>query len=284
MRIVIISLCLSFLFQTTLFGQDSKVHTTLKVVDWRNIPVINANEAKGGLHELADLTGLYGIPTERLTKGMLVVVLNADGNGAKKTYQYIGNESTNTAADWNEIMLINKWLAGSYYQIGKMVIYNASYYICETAHTAGASFNATEKANWRAIWDSPTTYSIGLNAALGGYVFYVTPNGKHGLVAATQDQSSSVTYMEAFNECNDPANHNVIGKEFTDWRLPTTKELALMYAQRVAIGDFSSNRYWSSIAHSVYYGQFYFHNFSNNSSYYTDYENYSYRLRAVRAF
>ena len=39
-----------------------------------------------------------------------------------------------------------------------------------------------------------TTYSIGLNPVLGGYVFYVTPDGKHGLVAETIDQLGAADF------------------------------------------------------------------------------------------
>ena len=38
---------------------------------------------------------------------------------------------------------------------------------------------------------SNTTYSIGLNESVGGYIFYITPDGKHGLVAGAQDASVS---------------------------------------------------------------------------------------------
>jgi hypothetical protein len=92
------------------------------------------------------------------------------------------------------------------------------------------------------------TYTVGLNADLGGYVFFVTPDGKHGLVAATQDQSTSVNFRNAQNEISNPDNHDANGKKFTDWRTPTLYELRLMYDARVAIGGFDpSGRYWSSV-------------------------------------
>ncbi|MCK4569255.1 MAG: DUF1566 domain-containing protein, partial [Bacteroidales bacterium] len=83
---------------------------------------------------------------------------------------------------------------------------------------------------------------------LGGYVFYVTPDGKHGLVAAKQDQDAGTsTWFETQNFISNPANHNTEGKKFTDWRLPTLYELNLIYDQQNAIGGFTSGRhYWSS--------------------------------------
>jgi len=99
------------------------------------------------------------------------------------------------------------------------------------------------------------TYAIGLNTSLGGYIFYVTPDGKHGLVSATQDQLSNGTWAEAQNAINNPINHNASGKNFTDWRLPSTYELSLMYAQRVAIGGFVTTGgyvYWSCVESSTH--------------------------------
>ncbi len=89
------------------------------------------------------------------------------------------------------------------------------------------------------------TYNIGLVPELGGYVFYVTPDGKHGLVAETQDQGS-VSWYEAQNLISNPSNHSVNGQKFSDWRMPTKYELNQMYLQRLAIGDFGVSTYWSS--------------------------------------
>ena len=97
-----------------------------------------------------------------------------------------------------------------------------------------------------------TLYSIGLNKDLGGYIFYLTPDGKHGLVCDTQDQSTSCNFQNAPDVVNIPDNHSIDGKNFTDWRLPTKFELTLMYLYRNDIGGFNNNGgyYWSSIAYS----------------------------------
>ncbi len=93
-------------------------------------------------------------------------------------------------------------------------------------------------------------YTVGLNNDLGGYVFYVTPDGKHGLVAATQNQSTYSNWYNAQDIISDPSNHNIAGKKFTDWRLPTKYELNLMYTQKTAMG-LSITVYWSSTKYRV---------------------------------
>jgi hypothetical protein len=130
------------------------------------------------------------------------------------------------------------------------------------------------------------TYSIGLNSDLGGYIFYVTPDRKHGLVAATKDQSSSSTWYEAQSIISNPSNHNTIGKNFTDWRLPTRYELSLMYTLRNSITGFTtsgstSTFYWSSTEEgtSKAYGLF-FRNGSQDEESKVDKNN----IRAIRSF
>ena len=89
-------------------------------------------------------------------------------------------------------------------------------------------------------------YEIGLNNDLGGYVIYVTPNGLHGLVAATQDQSTGCSWNDAPSLANNGANHSAVGVNFTDWRLPTKDELNMMLTKRAAIDGFDNYGYWSS--------------------------------------
>jgi hypothetical protein len=93
---------------------------------------------------------------------------------------------------------------------------------------------------------SSPTYTTGLNSDLGGYVFFLSTDSKHGLVAETQDQSTSSTWYDAEDEISNQVNHSINGKKFTDWRLPTKHELNLMYIDRGIIGGFANRYYWSS--------------------------------------
>ena len=125
------------------------------------------------------------------------------------------------------------------------------------------------------------TYTIGLWPELGGYVFWVSADGKHGLVAETQDQGTAIWY-EAQNLISNPSNHSVNGQKFRDWRLPTKYELNEMYLQQLAVGGFAFNFfYWSSTEYDSLNAciQIFFNGvqFDNNKGY-------PGAVRSVRAF
>ena len=124
------------------------------------------------------------------------------------------------------------------------------------------------------------TYTIGLWPELGGYVFWVSADGKHGLVAETQDQGIA-TWYEAQNLISNPSNHSVNGQKFRDWRLPTKYELNEMYLQQLAVGGFASNFYWSSTEFDS--GSAWFQYFFSGSQA-SDSKHGSYNVRSVRAF
>jgi hypothetical protein len=112
---------------------------------------------------------------------------------------------------------------------------------------------------------SAPTYSVGLNPSLGGYVFYVTPDGKHGLVAETIDQLGAVDFLpENINpnvspaetsddNISNPARHSAAGANFIDWRLPNKYEMLLMYNSRQNIGNFDPTRTYLTSTLSYFY-------------------------------
>ena len=93
---------------------------------------------------------------------------------------------------------------------------------------------------------SSRIYTIGLWPELGGYVFRISADGRHGLVAETQDQSAASSWYLAQDAISNPLNHSINGQKFMDWRLPTKYELNEMYLQKGAIGGFANYYYWSS--------------------------------------
>lgn len=106
----------------------------------------------------------------------------------------------------------------------------------------------------------------------GGIVFYIDGTGKHGLIAATADQSSSATWWngsfietKATSTTDGKANTDKIvaalgstgdyaarlcrqykGGGYTDWYLPSSEELGKLFNQRTVVGGFSTHIYWSS--------------------------------------
>jgi len=126
-----------------------------------------------------------------------------------------------------------------------------------------------------------TTYTTGLNSSLGGYVFYVTPDGKHGLVAETHEYQDS--YYNAPNSLTNPSNHSTAGKNFTDWRLPQLYELNLMYNIKSTLG-MTTYDYWSGTSHNYQYGSTAFYKQFSNGVQYDVGKDQSKYIRAVRSF
>ena len=71
-------------------------------------------------------------------------------------------------------------------------------------------------------------------AELGGFVIEVRDGGKHGLVVAMQDQGVSI-WFPIDNILNDATKHDPFGAKFMDWRLPTIRELELIYLAKANI-------------------------------------------------
>jgi hypothetical protein len=144
---------------------------------------------------------------------------------------------------------------------------------------------------------SSPTYSVGLSAEQGGYIFWVSADGKHGLVAETVNQSNVSSWYDAQDIISNPSNHSADGQKFRDWRLPTKFELNEMWKNlhrfgcsntipdsslcATAIGGFSSSYYWSSKEIDI--NDAWEQDFSDGSQYGSD-KSYNGTVRAVRAF
>jgi hypothetical protein len=209
-------------------------------------------------------------------------------------------------------------------ETGQMNYWNGGAWV--TVVTASTS----EGATLQLISGVPTwvggTPSIG-DTYGGGIVFYILQSGdagydadvQHGLIAATEDQSSGIQWFNngrlistgaigtavgtgAANttaiisaQGETPTNYAAglarayTGGGYDDWFLPSKDELNLLYLQRVAVGGFSigttpsapGGYYWSSTEYdnNTAWGQ----NFDNGDQY-DNIKNNTNNVRAVRAF
>ncbi len=105
----------------------------------------------------------------------------------------------------------------------------------------------------------------------GGVIFYLDGSGQHGLIASTKDYLGISWYrtnnvyklMKAYNMTDGSENSKTIvakGGEksaaglcagltlddYSDWYLPSIKELSMMYSHIMEIGGFIMGDYWSS--------------------------------------
>ena len=131
-----------------------------------------------------------------------------------------------------------------------------SYFIkTETDPTGGTSYTITGTSQLLSVpyalhakTVTQPTYNVNtFYAELGGYVIEVNSDGTHGLVVAMQDQGTSNWY-EANDLLSNASNHDTNGAKFKDWRLPTKRELNLMfvvYSNGNGV-SLTAGAYWSS--------------------------------------
>ena len=278
------------------------------------------NNTTGGSNTANGVNSLYSNTTGYFNVANGYQSLNSNTTGSQNTadgYQaglFIANGSTNnTTSDYsvylgsetkasadnaqNEVVIgYNAIGAGSNtIQLGNTSVTNvktsgtitAGSITYPSAHgTANQVLSTTGSGTL--TWTTPSaggsgggTYTIGLNSDLGGYVFFLSTDSKHGLVAETQDQSTPTTWYDAEDKISNQANHSTNGKKFTDWRLPTKHELNLMYSVKNLIGGFVVNYYWSSteVSSSSVGAQDFRDGYKGNSS-----KDGTWYVRAVRAF
>jgi len=122
----------------------------------------------------------------------------------------------------------------------------------------------------------PITIKIGASYQ-GGIIFYVDGTGKHGLIAASSDQSitdpwwnGSFVTTGATSASNGLSNTSAIitaegnsgnyaarncrvytSGSYSDWFLPSKDELNLLYAQKTVVGNFTTQIYWTSTEYDL---------------------------------
>ena len=193
----------------------------------------------------------------------------------------------------------------------------------ETKVTAGANVSVTGAGTTASPYvvnatggPGGTALAIG-DSYQGGIIFWLDATGQHGLIAATEDQSTDKwvnltyrftgstgdgLYAGAMNtaiiiatqmaEDNDNTGYfaakicadysvTVGGVTYGDWYLPSKYELNLLYKQKTVVGGFGSNDYWSSNEKSASEAWVVFFGLGND---YTNTKVTMNNVRAVRAF
>ena len=138
-------------------------------------------------------------------------------------------------------------------------------------------------SSWAEVAATSKTYSVNtFYAELGGYVIEINADGTHGLVLAMQDQGTSNWY-QANDLLSNAANHDVNGAKFKDWRIPTKRELNLMFGVYIGSNgaNLNANSYWSSTEDGNDYA--WRQGFGDGNQFNLNKYN-SIRVRAVRAF
>ena len=153
--------------------------------------------------------------------------------------------------------------------------------IYQTDGTVG--FYYYNGSSWVKVAATSKTYSVNtFYAELGGYVIEVNSDGTHGLVVAMQDQGYTNWY-EADDALSNASNHDTNGAKFKDWRIPTKRELNLMFGVYIGSNgaNLNANSYWSSTEDGNDYA--WRQGFGDGNQFNLNKYN-SIRVRAVRAF
>lgn len=137
---------------------QTAVTKTIKMLDFLDAAVIEANQAAGGLHTVANEAALANITDERVVKGMLAVV----ENGA--IYRFDGVTGTNSA-DWTKLVTIAEWNVANAasYDIGVTTFFNGMIYVSlkdDNGDTPGTD------PTWRKIGDVNFEKDVANKAAL----------------------------------------------------------------------------------------------------------------------
>lgn len=161
--------------------------------------------------------------------------------------------------------------------------------------------------------DGTCTYSKKIGESFGGgIIFYVDISGQHGLIAAPSDISDGIQWYNGFDVRTYATNtllfkgkqntnmivaaqgdgsyaaklcQDLVLNGYDDWYLPSKSEIKELYDQRVVVGGFANDFYWSSSENdnSDYSHLAWYHNFTDGYRS-CNYKNYQARVRPIRQF
>ena len=216
---------------------------------------VNASTTTDGLMSATDKTKLNSLENASITAGKNVTIT---GSGTVSNPYII-----------NSIMNVTQFQRNALTQIEGLIVYNST--------TKKPNFyNGTEWMNY----DGTSAMSVG-DSYQGGIIAYIFQSGDpgyvagqtHGLIAAVADQGrekwfeGTYTLIGASGEALGTGSANTTkiitnqgntgtyaakicrdyaGGGYLDWYLPSRLELYKLYQNKVAIGGFAGNLYWTS--------------------------------------
>jgi hypothetical protein len=265
---------------------------------------------------------LYNTNTGNYNTAIGITALNINQTGSNNTA--LGYEADVVSVNLNNATAIGngaKVAASNTIQLGNTSVSNVKTSGTLTAGTVtypkehGASGQVlTTTGTGSLTWTDPGVHTLGETYG-GGIVFYVYDGGKHGLIAATEDQGTGVSWREvsseyiAVNVKRDGVNSGMLNTEriiaqqyagtyaaqlcadyrgggFGDWYLPSKFELNLLWIQTgyFALYPPFSTDYWSSTesSNTIAWAQNFTNGFQFNDA--PANKNATKAVRAIRAF
>ena len=338
---------------TTLTGSQSSgkylrsngTNALLANIQASDVPTLNQNTS-GSAASLGTARNIYGNSfdgTASLTQ-IITSTFGGTGNGFSKFSGPSSSEKTFTLPNSNATILTSAstvtvaqgGTGTNSLAANQVLLGNGTSAIQAVAPGSAGNVLTSNGSTWiSSVNSSNNTHSIGESYG-GGIVFYVYDGGTHGLIAATNDQSSNAdwglgtgyetrakangiaagiknttliiaseisqrktsqeykNYGNGYNGqdfaatiCNEfyvSITENTIETTFGDWYLPSKYELNLLYQKRTTVGNFASDKYWSSTEYDS--DKAWTINFAtrSGSAESTQDKTYGNRVRAIRAF
>lgn len=131
-------------------AQTNKVTKPLEMLPFLNKAIVDANQAKGGLHVVADAAARKAIKSSRLVNGMLVSQLDT-----KTIYRLVDATKPNLDASWEAIGTMDVYVSGATYSTGDVVLEDGIPYVNLKGTNTGKP--STTSADWRKVGEVNVT-------------------------------------------------------------------------------------------------------------------------------
>ena len=113
------------------------------------------------------------------------------------------------------------------------------------------------------------TYELGFDSTMGGYITYLTPDKKHGIVVC-DTLFRRISWNDAFDKISDPSNFTKFSAKFLDWKMPTLFQFQNFIANKSLNHLDGHHIYWTSkeyITSSAFGGTVSIHSLNSDRAY-----------------